>query len=391
VGDLVFSLQKVGEAASAAVIHRPGVPASTYGCSGNNINATLDDEAASPVENVCAPSPPTISGTFTPNDPLSVFDGVGLAGAWRITASDYVATDTGTLNQWCLIADYLIPFAADFSDLPASYGVAWHTGDGDLRIGDNWSADLSFAPHADDADDDGITIDPMVVGQPGDVAVVIQGVAANGVWLQAWFDWNDDGDFGDAGENVYDASVGAAGSINTTVNFSVTPPSGAETHPQINYRFRLFDSASSPGLAPSAPLASSGGAGGGEVTDDDSPPANPTAVTLAGFTAHSTASAISIDWETALEINILGFNLYRAAALDGSQTRLNDDVIPSQASGSLGGASYAFLDDTALPGIKYYYWLEVVPVNGSPERHGPVSAVVLPELPFQVFLPWAVR
>ena len=35
------------------VVDQPGVPASTFGCSGSNFDATLDDDAADPVEDQC--------------------------------------------------------------------------------------------------------------------------------------------------------------------------------------------------------------------------------------------------------------------------------------------------------------------------------------------------
>ena len=85
------------------------MPASTNGCSGNDIDATLDDEAATPVETQCAGSVPTILGTFTPNNPLSAFDGQSLAGTWRLTASDNVGTDVGTLTEWCLAPTATFP------------------------------------------------------------------------------------------------------------------------------------------------------------------------------------------------------------------------------------------------------------------------------------------
>jgi subtilisin-like proprotein convertase family protein len=102
VGDLIFKLTKVGGGPTVAFFDRPGSPASTNGCSGNDIDATLDDEAATPVETQCAGSVPTIFGSFTPNNPLSAFDGQSLAGTWRITVSDNVGTDVGALTEWCL-------------------------------------------------------------------------------------------------------------------------------------------------------------------------------------------------------------------------------------------------------------------------------------------------
>lgn len=106
IGDLVFT---VAHGSSVTVIDQPGVPVSTFGCSQNHINATLDDEAAAPVEDQCAASPnPTpppyaIDGAFTPNNALSAFDSGEMSGDWTITAADLVAGDTGTLTEWCVV------------------------------------------------------------------------------------------------------------------------------------------------------------------------------------------------------------------------------------------------------------------------------------------------
>ena len=115
VGDLIFKLTNVTTGTTVTFVDRPGVPASTNGCSGNNIDATLDDEAAAPVETQCAGTTPTISGSFTPNNPLSAFDGQSLAGTWRLTASDLVGSDTGMLTEWCLAPTTTLPVGV-FSD-----------------------------------------------------------------------------------------------------------------------------------------------------------------------------------------------------------------------------------------------------------------------------------
>jgi extracellular elastinolytic metalloproteinase len=79
------------------------VPASTYGCSGDDILATLDDEAALPVENQCGGSTPTISGSFTPNNLLSAFDGQSGNGTWQLAVTDsYTSADAGALNGWSI-------------------------------------------------------------------------------------------------------------------------------------------------------------------------------------------------------------------------------------------------------------------------------------------------
>lgn len=104
VGDLTVTLTHVDTGTSVAIVGRPGNPASTYGCSGDDIDAVLDDEAAAPVEDECAGAVPTIEGTFTPNQLLSAFDGEDLAGDWTLVVDDAVGADTGTLVEWCLVS-----------------------------------------------------------------------------------------------------------------------------------------------------------------------------------------------------------------------------------------------------------------------------------------------
>jgi hypothetical protein len=101
---------------------------------------------------------------------------------------------------------------------------------------------------------------------------------------------------------------------------------------------------------------------------------NATAVTLSSFTASPTGDDILLEWKTATELDNLGFNVYRASAPQGTRTRLNASLIPTQAPGSAVGADYAFVDKAVEPGLAYYYWLEDVDVEGTATLHGPVSA-----------------
>jgi hypothetical protein len=100
----------------------------------------------------------------------------------------------------------------------------------------------------------------------------------------------------------------------------------------------------------------------------------PTAVTLASFTATSQASGILIAWETAMEIDTVGFNLYRAQSPSGDWVRLNTTLIPSQSPGSVFGATYTWLDEDVASGITYYYKLEDVEVGGQRTFHGAITA-----------------
>jgi hypothetical protein len=54
--------------------------------------------------------------------------------------------------------------------------------------------------------------------------------------------------------------------------------------------------------------------------------------------------------------------------------KINAALIPSKDPGSTVGAAYSFLDESAVAGATYYYWLEDVDVAGAAEMNGPVAA-----------------
>ena len=90
----------------------------------------------------------------------------------------------------------------------------------------------------------------------------------------------------------------------------------------------------------------------------------PTAVTVSSFTGASHLSTAQLDWVTANEIGLLGFNLYRSETLDGVKHKLNADLIPAEHPGQMQGASYQF-SDIVDQGKRYYYWLELVKNQGT--------------------------
>ncbi len=95
-------------ATTNAVFDRPGVPASTFGCSGNDADIVIDDEGTDgSVENDCndvdASPAYTVGGHYTPTTPLSVYDGVDATGVWTLNISDNATPDPGTLNSWSLV------------------------------------------------------------------------------------------------------------------------------------------------------------------------------------------------------------------------------------------------------------------------------------------------
>ena len=111
VGDLIYTLQHVDTGTTVTLIDRPGYTGTGFGCSGDNIDNTVDDEAALSFENNCTPAtnPAYIPGEhYQGGDPASstlmtAFDGEDLSGDWTMTVSDNAGGDTGTLNEWCLV------------------------------------------------------------------------------------------------------------------------------------------------------------------------------------------------------------------------------------------------------------------------------------------------
>ncbi len=107
IGDLIVTLTKVGSPTTVRLLDRPGRPdggTTGNGCTGDNPNVILDDEAAAAAEASCVNTNPgyPIGGRFRPNDPLLAFDNASFAGEWRLTVSDLAGADTGFLDRWCL-------------------------------------------------------------------------------------------------------------------------------------------------------------------------------------------------------------------------------------------------------------------------------------------------
>jgi len=134
-------------------------------------------------------------------------------------------------------------------------------------------------------------------------------------------------------------------------------------------------------------------------SDDNTPPASydfgfavmPTGVTLRSLYAVPQGGAIEITWSTATETDLLGFNLYRSEGIEGVPVHLNEITLQAQNLGSPLGAGYSYLDQSAVKGVTYAYWLELIDVAGATEQHGPVIARV-PDEPggFQIYLPLTI-
>ena len=95
----------------------------------------------------------------------------------------------------------------------------------------------------------------------------------------------------------------------------------------------------------------------------------PLAANLVSFTAEAEDGAVQVSWETASEIDTLGFTLYRSNEPDSQLSTLV--FVPSQSPGSTAGAAYTFVDTGLVAGQTYWYWLENADLTGTTSMYGP--------------------
>ncbi len=112
-------------------------------------------------------------------------------------------------------------------------------------------------------------------------------------------------------------------------------------------------------------------------------PSAPTAVELRSYRVEPWGDRVALVWETAAETKVIGFNLYRSTSAGELGRRVNGALIPATG-GTASGARYQVEDRPMAVGT-YFYHLEVVNRDGTPERNGPLS---LHWSGPRLFLPW---
>lgn len=209
--------------------------------------------------------------------------------------------------------------AFDYGDAPAPYATtsagsgAAHAQETTLRLGSLFDTETNGVPNAnaagDDgagtADEDGVTfVGTVQAGGSGNLTVV---ASAAGL-LQGWIDFNDDGDWADAGEQIFVDQLVAAGSNN--LSFAVG--AGAVATSQTFARFRLSSQGG---------LGFTGQAPDGEVEDYQlSIAAAPAAFVVSDVTP--TTTGVAVDFNRDFDRQTL--NLYDAdSALGAADLLLN--------------------------------------------------------------------
>lgn len=230
-------------------------------------------------------------------------------------------------------------------------------------LGDVVDTELEGQPDAnalgDGSDEDGLwcQYQSWVAGSTADVIVRINSSDPTTVYFGLWIDWDLDGVFDD----FYAGSGTTASPTNVTVTIDI--PTSFTQSDLIYIRLR----------ASTSPLTSNDYRGtflNGE-TEDYKFPYSPTAVTMVSFTGEELSGQVILNWETALEFDLVGFNVYRSESRDGPREKLNSTPIPSHLGGGF-GFMYEFDAGAIQPGQTYFYWLEFINVDGTELYRQPV-------------------
>jgi subtilisin-like proprotein convertase family protein len=153
VGDLRAVLTSPA-GTSVNVLDRPGTSAtSTFGCSGNNVNALFTDTAGQAAHTSCVPDPGSglTTGPYNINpQSFSVFNGQNPNGTWMMTVTDNAGGDTGTFVSWALEDVIFIPVelvAFEATTVGQAVVLNWRTAsetnnagfEVEMRRGDSWT------------------------------------------------------------------------------------------------------------------------------------------------------------------------------------------------------------------------------------------------------------
>lgn len=117
--------------------------------------------------------------------------------------------------------------------------------------------------------------------------------------------------------------------------------------------------------------------------------AAPTAVSLVDYSVeHVSVNEVELRWETAMEVDHVGFNLYRGETADFVDAEPIHFEPAAVTGGSRTGAIYRYTDTEVTDG-QWWYWLESVDTTGQKE----VEGVLMVEVPrfYEMFLPFVRR
>ncbi len=98
-------------------------------------------------------------------------------------------------------------------------------------------------------------------------------------------------------------------------------------------------------------------------------------VTLSHFTATFNNDGVGVTWTTQSESNLSGYNVIRSQSSEMNDAiNVNGAIIVAENSTSVN--TYTFRDEELEDVGEYYYWLEVIEIDGGIDYHGPVQVEI---------------
>lgn len=164
--------------------------------------------------------------------------------------------------------------------------------------------------------------------------------------MRVYFDWNNDGDFTDAGESVYNFS-GNNQPATVNLNFNVTPPA-ATAISDVRFRVICYFNTS---VLPDESSCTCSGCQAGEAEDYTANITSGLPIELTYFSAKKAGNKlVKLDWSTATEINNNYFTIERST----ENNRFYSLATIRGAGNSTQNLMYTFYDEKPLGGWNYY-------------------------------------
>ncbi|MDO8362947.1 MAG: GEVED domain-containing protein, partial [Actinomycetota bacterium] len=306
-----------------------------------------------------------------------------LAGADYGTATEIRLSVTSALeaNEFFFFDDVQIRAIADGATIGPRLGTAFDREVQGTGGASPFPVTAPAAPTGDDLsgvdDEDGVVV-PAVDVNTLDVPITVTDATGGVSYVNGWFDWSNDGTF-QVAESLFAAGTFASATGGLTVvsgtgqvpgpgTYTVTinvpdleaNGSGYAIGNTLYSRFRVATELSGVGIATAA-------SSDGEV-EDYSTTLNTLPVSISFVGSRRTGGKVTVDWRTAQEVDNLGFNLY-AAATDGTLTKLNDELVLTQAPTSIEAHDYSLTVATTAG----TFWIEDISLDGATDLHGPYA------------------
>lgn len=271
--------------------------------------------------------------------------------------------------------------AYDFGDLPDSYentlvadaGAQHRVTASSIYLGAGLTTETDGTEEASalaDGNDDGVTLVSTSFARGGGAHADV--VASEAGWLAGWIDFNGDGDFDDANENILDQAV----SSGTNAVSWYVPADTPLAQTDFFARFRIYPTRPAILASTGTAFDSSFNTLSGEVEDYlFVVTVEPTMVDMLTMDGTQSKNSVKLTWKTSREVDNLGFDVYRQIS-GGDREKLNKHIITGSALASRhhldGPRSYRFTDPKPPTGF-VQYWIEDIDLNGTRTMNGPIT------------------